>query len=59
MMYKVVTYIPVLVTFGLFTFLFVYYLFFFLYPTIIGDFYGTIGLPNMWMKKEDISHDQV
>jgi len=57
-MYKVVTFIPVAVTFGLFTFLFVYYVFFYLYPSIIGDFYNTIGLPNMWATKEDIESDQ-
>jgi len=56
-MYKVVTFVPVAVTFGLFTFLFVYYVFFFLYPMIIGDFNGTIGLPYMWEKKEDIASD--
>lgn len=74
-MYKVVTFIPVAVTFGLFTFLFVYYVFvsalnfqiltfvlfklqFYLYPSIIGDFYNTIGLPNMWATKEEIENDQ-
>lgn len=57
-MYKVVTFIPVAVTFGLLTFLFVYYVFFYLYPSIIGDFYNTIGLPNMWANKEEIESDQ-
>jgi hypothetical protein len=48
LMYKAITYIPVLITFGVIAFLFVYYSFCYLYPSIIGDFYGTLGITDMW-----------
>ena len=58
-MYKIVVYIPVVITFGLFGFLFLYYTTCFLYPSFIGDFYGTIGLPDMWNNEADMKHDMI
>lgn len=52
MMYKIVIYIPVAITYGLFTFLFIFYSCCYLYPSVIGDFYGTIGIPDMWKNEE-------
>lgn len=57
-MYKFVSIFPVFVTFGLFTFLGVYYLMvnilgkvivqFYVYPLMFGDFESLLGIPNPW-----------
>jgi hypothetical protein len=57
LMYKIVIYIPVAITFGLFGFLFMYYFTCFLYPSVSGDFYGTIGLPDMWKNEDEMKKD--
>ena len=56
-MYKIVIYIPVAITYGLFSFLFFFYTICFLYPSVIGDFYGTLGIPDMWKNEEQIQKD--
>jgi len=38
----------VMITFGVYIFLNIFYIFFYLYPSIQGDFYGLVGVPNMW-----------
>ena len=59
--YKCVTLVPVLITYGVFIFLFSYYAYvsdllitkqFFLYPSIMGDFYGTVGIKEFWTSAE-------
>jgi hypothetical protein len=57
LMYKIVIYIPVAITYGLFVFLFLFYSVCFLYPSVTGDFYGTIGLPDMWKNEEQMRKD--
>ena len=54
MMYKIVIYIPVAITFGLFGFLFTYYSTCYLYPALKGDFFGTIGLADMWTNEDEM-----
>jgi hypothetical protein len=49
---------PVLVTFGVFTFLSIYYSYCYLYPTIKGDFYGILGLSDMWENETEMKADQ-
>ena len=58
-MYKAITYIPVLITFGVIAFLFVYYSFCFLYPSIIGDFYGTLGITDIRMTERLVEAGKV
>lgn len=58
-MYKCVTLIPVLITFGVFIFLFSFYTFFYLYPMWIGDFYGTWGIRDMWKSEEELEAGKV
>jgi hypothetical protein len=53
-LYKTITYIPVVITFGVFTFLFTFYTICFLYPNIIGDFYGTLGITDMWENQTEL-----
>lgn len=45
---KCFTYVPVVITFGVFLFLLIYYVAFYLYPSILGDYYGTWGIAYMW-----------
>ncbi len=61
--YKCVTLVPVIITYGVFVFLFTYYAYvsalfmtqqFFLYPSIMGDFYGTIGIKEFWTSAEEL-----
>jgi len=47
-LYKLFTFLPVVVTFIIYTMLLVYYICFYLYPSIIGDFYTTWQIPYMW-----------
>ena len=54
MMYKIVICIPVAITFGLFGFLFTYYSTCYLYPALKGDFFGTIGLADMWTNEDEM-----
>ena len=65
--YKCVTLVPVIITYGVFVFLFSYYAYvstfplivkFFLYPSIMGDFYGTIGIKEYWTSAEELRASQ-
>ena len=56
--YKMVSVIPVLVTFGVFLFLFVYYIYCYIQPTLKGDFFNTIGIPDMWLNEEELMASQ-
>jgi hypothetical protein len=51
-LYKLVSLIPVSVTFCLYTYLFVYYSYFYLYPTISGN-YSKISFDKVWETETD------
>lgn len=55
---KCFTYVPVVITFGVFLFLLVYYVAFFLYPSILGDYYGTWGIAYMWSNQQELEASQ-
>lgn len=55
---KCFTYVPVVITFGVFLFLLVYYVAFFLYPSILGDYYGTWGIAYMWPNQQALEESQ-
>ena len=68
--YKFVTYIPVAITFGVFGFLFTFYTAVstvfsdsnfqvFLYPSFKGDFYGIIGLPDMYKNQQEMDEEML
>lgn len=46
--FKLITFVPVCITFGIFAFLFTFYITCFIYPTLLGDFEGTLGLSEYW-----------
>lgn len=53
-MLKCFTYVPVMITFTVFLFIFIFYAAFHLYPSIIGDYYGTWGIAYMWPSEEEM-----
>lgn len=56
--YKIISYIPVAVTFGVFIFLYIFYITCYIRPSLKGDFYETIGIPNMWKDEDERSASQ-
>ena len=63
--YKCITMVPMLITFFVILFLFTFYAYvstshfmttlqFFLYPRIKGDYYGTLGVKDMWSSAEEL-----
>jgi len=56
-MYKCLTYVPVMVTFGLFATLVFFYCFCYLYPVIVGDFESTLGITDYWANDDDKTSD--
>ena len=57
-MFKLITYVPVIITFSIFAFLTAFYLSCYLYPTILGDFESTLGLPEYWETEKEREVDQ-
>jgi len=51
-------FIPVIITFTVFTFLFFYYSLFYLYPCIKGDYYATWKIPYMWSNQQELDSSQ-
>jgi len=56
--FRFITYVPVIITFGLFGFLLTFYTYCFLYPCLIGDFYGTLGISDYWASEADKQNDR-
>lgn len=56
--YKFIIYVPVIITFSLFTFLFCFYVLCYLYPTFKGDFESTIGIKDYWANNDDMENDR-
>lgn len=50
--------IPVLITYTVFLFLLSFYSLCYLYPTIVGDYYGTWGIQDYWTSEKDLLADQ-
>lgn len=56
--FRFITYVPVIITFCLFGFLCTFYVYCFLYPCLIGDFYGTMGISDYWPTAADKENDR-
>jgi hypothetical protein len=47
-----------MVTFSIFAFLIIFYVFSYLYPTLIGDYESTIGLTDYWANNTEKEADR-
>ena len=56
--FKFITIVPVIITFCLFGFLLTFYVYCFLYPCLIGDFHGTLGISDYWETQKDKENDR-
>jgi len=56
--FRFITWIPVIITFSIFAFLFGFYLFCYLHPCLIGDMQGTLGIPDYWSSNSDKENDR-
>jgi len=57
-MFKCIFYFPVVVTFSIFGFLVAFYVFAYIYPTLKGDYEGTIGVPDYWANDSEKENDK-
>jgi hypothetical protein len=46
--FRFIAYLPVIITFCLIAFLTSFYVLCYLYPTLIGDYESTLGIPDYW-----------
>jgi len=56
--FKLITIVPVIITFCLFAFLGTFYVYCFLYPCLKEDFGSTLGLPEYWSSTQEREQDK-
>jgi len=57
--YKFISTFPVFVTFGLYSYLFTFFIVFFIYPTLAGNYDTLIGIPNFWSNDEERQQETI
>jgi hypothetical protein len=55
--FRFIAYFPVIITFSLIIFLSSFYILCYIYPTLIGDYESTLGIPDYWANQTEKAND--